>query len=58
MHSSDRSSRREFLRLAGFVSGVAGLAQRHGSYGKGFYVVLNRGVVTVQKEDATGHVIR
>lgn len=27
-------------------------------YGKDFYVVLNRGVVTVQKEDASGHVIR
>lgn len=27
-------------------------------YGHDFYVILNRGVVTVQKEDATGHIVR
>jgi|GEM_PF-6423013 len=37
---------------------VDGKSRRHGSYGKGFYVILNRSIVTVQQEDATGHVIK
>ncbi len=31
---------------------------RHSYYGEGFYVILNRGAVTVQKEDAKGHRIK
>lgn len=31
---------------------------RHSGYGIGFYIVLNRGVLVVQKEDASNHVIR
>lgn len=37
---------------------VDGNSKRHGVYGKGFYVVLNRGALVVQKEDATGHKIQ
>jgi 8-oxo-dGTP pyrophosphatase MutT (NUDIX family) len=45
--------------LAGYDAiEVDGKSTRHRSYGKGYYVILNRGIVTVQKEDATGHVIK
>lgn len=37
---------------------VDGQSKRHGSYGKGFYVILNRSILTVQKEDANGHMIQ
>lgn len=36
---------------------VDGKSSRHSSYGTGFYVILNRGIVTVQKEDAKGYTI-
>ncbi len=45
--------------LAGYDAiEVDGKSTSHYSYGKGFYVVLNRSIVTVQKEDATGHTIQ
>lgn len=45
--------------LAGYDAiHVDGGSSRHGSYGQGFYVILNRSVLTVQKESAKGHVIQ
>lgn len=52
--------------LAGFDAiHVDGKSPTHGSYGnrtrsetEGFYIILNRSILTVQKEDAKGHVIR
>lgn len=45
--------------LAGYDAiHVDGNSSRHGSYGKGFYVILNRGAVVVQKEDASTHKIK
>jgi predicted RNA-binding protein YlxR (DUF448 family) len=45
--------------LAGYDAiKIDGQSGRHGSYGRGFYVILNRSIVTVQKESAKGHVIR
>ncbi len=45
--------------LAGYDAiHVDGNSGRHGSYGRNFYVVLNRSIVTVQKESAKGHVIQ
>lgn len=35
-----------------------GKSSRHYSYGEGFYVILNRSIMVVQEEDATGHRIR
>jgi hypothetical protein len=46
--------------LAGYDAIVADgkLGARYGGYGKGFYVILNRSIVTVQEEDAKGHKIK
>lgn len=44
--------------LAGYDAIHAdGVSSRHYSYGKGFYVILSRSILTVQKEDASGHKI-
>lgn len=45
--------------LAGYDAiEVDGRSNRHGSYGKGFYVILNRSILTVQKESGKGHQIQ
>ncbi len=45
--------------LAGYDAiRVDGKSGRHYSYGKGFYAILNRSILTVQTEDAKGHVIK
>jgi ADP-ribose pyrophosphatase YjhB (NUDIX family) len=44
--------------LAGYDAiHVDGNSKRHGNYGEGFYIILNRSICTVQKEDAHGHMI-
>ncbi len=44
--------------LAGYDAiEVDGKSKRHGAYGKGFYSILNRSILVVQKESARGHVI-
>lgn len=58
-HSRDNCWRGMQAALAGYDAiHVDGNSVNHGSYGKGYYIILNRGIVTVQKEDATGHVIK
>jgi SPP1 gp7 family putative phage head morphogenesis protein len=45
--------------LAGYDAiHIDGRSSRHGDYGQGFYVILNRSVVTIQRESAKGHVIK
>lgn len=57
-HSSSDSWLGVQATLAGYDAiHVDGNGHRHGSYGMGFYVILNRGIVTVQKESAKGHII-
>ena len=57
-HGSDN----EWLGLQAALAGydaieVDGKSSRHFSYGKGYMVILNRGICVVQKEDAKGHKI-
>lgn len=44
-------------RLITACKGRCAITGRHGSYGKGFYAILNRAAVVVQKESAKGHVL-
>lgn len=61
--SSTQAERDQWWGIQAAIAGydaieVDGKSKHHGGYGKGFYVILNRGVLVVQKEDASTHVIK
>lgn len=57
------TTRDQWLGLHAALAGydaieVDGKSASHGSYGKGFYVILNRGACVVQKENVTNETIK
>jgi ADP-ribose pyrophosphatase YjhB (NUDIX family) len=55
---SSYNSNDDWRGMHAALAGYDAIHMDNHGYGHEFYVILNRGVVTVQKEDATGHVIR
>jgi ADP-ribose pyrophosphatase YjhB (NUDIX family) len=55
---SSYNSNDDWRGMHAALAGYDAIHMDNHGYGHDFYVILNRGVVTVQKEDATGHIIR
>jgi ADP-ribose pyrophosphatase YjhB (NUDIX family) len=55
---SSYNSNDDWRGMHAALAGYDAIHMDNHGYGHDFYVILNRGVVTVQREDATGHVIR